>query len=83
MWLRGRHEDRQPARRTEEGTGEGAARVETFGPCGARALRRRPEGTGAVPTSSNCDSHHAEEDEDDEYNDKHEPDVVGHSGTST
>jgi hypothetical protein len=36
-----------------------------------------------VPTSSNCDSHHAQEDEDDEYNDNHEPEVVAHSVTST
>ena len=36
-----------------------------------------------MSTSSNCDTHHAQEDEDDEYNDKHEPDVVAHSATST
>jgi len=41
------------------------------------------QGAGSVPTSSNCDSHHAQEDEDDEYNDNHEPDVVAHSITST
>jgi hypothetical protein len=36
-----------------------------------------------VLKSSNCDSHHAQENEDDEYNDNHEPDVVAvHSDTS-
>jgi hypothetical protein len=40
---------------------------------------RWPQGTGSV-----CDSHHAQDDEDDEYNDEHEPDVVDvHSVIST